>query len=230
MKVTYCPYCLNTTIVEDRAWGGMVQCEAPGCERFFATVKTSTPSSAPLFHTVPDQLVTAPLPVSTYGPTGPAPVREPVPIPRDDLPRLTGPHPCHNCNGMMTEPFGLRRATVVHHNPTQQAVCRTDVYSAIYHCPGCLTLLETPSNQWGTQVACPAEACRHVFTAPRDDLLHERAGDAKEGVPIDFPCPACGAALRCDTQRDGKPTTGHLAACLACRHVISLPASGERPR
>jgi hypothetical protein len=232
MKVTYCPYCLNTTIVEDRAWGGMVQCEAPRCERFFPTVKPGS-GSDPLVHAVPVDLVTSPLPVATYGPAGP-PVLD---LPRSDAPtRLTGPHRCPNCYrpddplllGEIHEPYGRRRWTVTHKNPYLPAPCRTDVYAAIYRCPACLTMLETPRHQWGQQVNCPVESCRHVFTAPRDDLLHRHVGDAREGVPFVFPCGGCGGSLRCDTLRDGQPTTGMLAVCVHCNHVVHVPASGKQ--
>src|SRR5262249_10751214 len=89
---------------------------------------------------------------------------------------------------------------------------------------------ETPSHQWGTQVACPVESCRAEFTAPRDDVLHRMEGDAREGVPFTFPCPACRRPLRCDTLRDGRPTTGFVVVCLhtECSQCVEIPAGGNQ--
>ena len=128
----------------------------------------------------------------------------------------------------MHQATGRRRDTVLHHNPDRPDNCRTDVYAALYHCPKCLAMLETPRYQWGQVVCCAVDACKATFVAPRDDLLHRQQGDAKEGMPFDFPCPACGGSLRCDTLRDGQPTTGLAAVCVHCHHVIAVPASGEQ--
>jgi hypothetical protein len=239
MKVTYCPHCLNTTIVADRDWGGTVQCEAPRCEKFFhSSHAAGSPSVLSLVSTPSLPVETSPQPVATYGPVGPPPFTDPDPPSNGALPQLTGPHRCQVCFdpddllrlGEMNEAFGRRRWSRTHHNPLREESCRTDLYAAIYRCPGCLSLLETPSYQWGTEVTCPVESCRRVFTAPRDDVLHRIEGDAKEGVPFLFPCPACGRHLRCDTARDGRPTTGLLVVCIHpdCRQRIEIPASGRQ--
>src|SRR5271155_5879462 len=102
-----------------------------------------------------------------------------------------------------------RRATIVRRLPAMGdqpagAPCRMDIYAAIYYCPNtqCQVLLETPSSQWGQVVACPA--CATAFEAPRDDVLHEHEGDAREGQVFRFACPSCGAPLRCDLTRNGR--------------------------
>jgi hypothetical protein len=101
-----------------------------------------------------------------------------------------------------------------------------DVYAAIYWCPtpGCGQLLETPSSQWGHAVTCPA--CKSSFEAPRDDVLHEHEGDAREGLVFRFRCPSCNELLRCDSQRDGRPMRGQRVVCLRCRNLIDVPGGG----
>jgi hypothetical protein len=118
----------------------------------------------------------------------------------------------------------------LHHNPQRTEPCRTDVYAAIYHCPRCLALLETPNYQWGAEVVCPVATCGAAFTAPRDDVLHRWEGDAQEGTTFLFPCPACGGDLRCDTLRDGLPTTGLIVVCTHadCLHCIEVPSGGSQ--
>jgi hypothetical protein len=102
-----------------------------------------------------------------------------------------------------------------------------DVYAAIYLCPHCdgATLLETPYYQWGKCVRCPV--CGGEFVAPRDDVLHEQAGDAREGVTMAFRCPGCNLPLRCDTMRAGGPITATCVVCFGCRHVLVVPGHGE---
>jgi hypothetical protein len=101
-----------------------------------------------------------------------------------------------------------------------------DVYAAIYFCPNalCGSLLETPISQWGLPVTCPE--CLTLFDAPRDDLLHEHQGDAREGQVFRFACPACSALLRCDSTLNGLPMAGKRVVCLTCRHLIEVPPGG----
>jgi hypothetical protein len=103
-----------------------------------------------------------------------------------------------------------------------------DVYAAIYYCPYCLpgTLLETPSYQWGQPLTCPV--CARSFDAPYDDVLHERTGDAREGITISFPCPNCHTVWQCDSTRGGSSITGTRVVCRSCLHVITVPSHGER--
>jgi hypothetical protein len=125
--------------------------------------------------------------------------------------------------------FGRRRWVTTHKNRWLSEPCRTDVYAAIYHCPHCRVLLETPAHQWGRRVTCPAETCQRAFVAPRDDVLHRHAGDAREGIAYVFTCPACRRHLRCDTLRNGVPTSGTLVVCIhpECRQCIEVPPVGR---
>src|SRR5687768_18067710 len=43
--------------------------------------------------------------------------------------------------------FGRRRWVTTHQNRWLLEPCRTDVYAAIYHCPRCRALLETPRSE-----------------------------------------------------------------------------------
>jgi hypothetical protein len=101
-----------------------------------------------------------------------------------------------------------------------------DIYAAVYFCPNtsCQALLESPSHQWGQGVSCPS--CGRAFTAPRDDVLHEHAGDAREGQVFRFRCPSCDARLECDSTRGGQPMTGQRVVCLSCRNIIEVPGGG----
>jgi hypothetical protein len=148
-----------------------------------------------------------------------------------EKPRLTGPHVCHACKGEINQAFGHRRATIIHRLPAHGDKpagdpCRMDIYAAIYTCPNtvCRTLLESPSNQWGEMIACPA--CETRFLAPRDDILHEHAGDAREGQVIRFRCPSCHTTLRCDSTLQGHPMTGQRVVCNFCRNIIEVPGGG----
>lgn len=238
MKVTYCPHCLNTTIVADSDWGHVVECEAPRCEKPFLTGAANAATDAPLVMASTLPVATSPTPVKTYGPVGPRPLDDLVLPPNEPLPRLTGAHRCQVCYhpddphelGILREPIGRRRWSTTHHNPQRSEPCRIDVYAAIYRCPGCLGLLETPSYQWGQEVTCPVESCQVGFIAPRDDLLHRHEGDAREGVSFVFPCPACRRHLRCDTLREGVPTTGLIVVCIhtECRQRIEIPSGGSQ--
>jgi hypothetical protein len=176
-------------------------------------------------------------PVETYGPSGPPPLIDLDPLTLGDLPRLTGRHRCQVCyrhdsssNAYLPGAFGRRRLVTEHHNTTLPEPCRTDVYAAIYKCPQCLRLLETPSYQWGQEVTCPYEACQKSFVAPRDDVLHRHAGDAREGLAFAFPCPACHRLLRADTLRNGASTFGTLVVCIhpQCRQRIEVPPIGRQ--
>jgi hypothetical protein len=102
-----------------------------------------------------------------------------------------------------------------------------DIYAAIYWCPtpGCRHLLETPSHQWGQSVTCPA--CKTSFLAPRDDILHEHEGDAREGLVFRFRCPSCNDLLRCDSTRNGQSMRGQRVVCLRCRNLIEVPGGGS---
>jgi hypothetical protein len=105
-----------------------------------------------------------------------------------------------------------------------------DIYAAIYLCPNprCQTLFETPHYQWGQRVGCPS--CASAFEAPRDDILHEREGDAREGLPFWFCCPSCSLSLRCDSTRAGRPMSGQRVVCLRCRQIIEVPGAGAAAR
>jgi hypothetical protein len=147
------------------------------------------------------------------------------------MPLLTGPHICRECQGRIDRALGRRRATIVHRPASRQVLltatnCRMDIYAAIYLCPNprCQTLLETPSYQWDQWIACPA--CSASFAAPRDDVLHENEGDAREGTPFQFRCPSCHLSLRCDSMRWGQPITGQRVACPRCRQIIEIPSAG----
>jgi hypothetical protein len=229
MKTAYCPYCNNHTLVDDRDWGLTVQCEAPRCERFFLAGGAAGQRS--------DAETVAATP-------SPRPPAKPVPTPRRQVahqpaPRpesyLTGPHRCQVCQGDIPQPVGRRRCTILHapdrtKRPDLADNCRTDVYAAIYRCPHCHVVLETPSYQWGQPVACPH--CGTGFTAPFDDVLHRHEGDSREGSVFQFACPACDRTLRCDTQREGRPTRDLPVVCVHCHHLIAVPGAGkavERP-
>ncbi len=133
------------------------------------------------------------------------------------------------CQGTITLPVGRRRCTILHHpdrsadSPPRDG-CRTDIYAALYRCPHCQVVLETPSYQWGQTVTCPC--CRGDFTAPFDDVLHRHDGDAREGDTFQFPCPACGEALRCDTRGQGQTACGLPVVCVHCHDVITVPGGG----
>lgn len=256
MKKTNCPYCNNTTYVDDRDWGLTIQCEGPRCEKFFTTAHLAEVERLARHFALPD--LSAAL-AGTDHSTGPRPsAPEEPPIPRipgktsrygfgypfpspshpapSATPRLTGPHRCQVClgelrNGDAPIAFGESRLTLLHTLERGRSLvlldnCRTDIYAAIYHCPGCLTLLETPSYQWGQSVSCPVTSCGAQFTAPFDNVLHRRKGDAREGLTFEFPCPACGHLLLCDTMREGQPTAGLPVVCVHEPHLILVPGSG----
>jgi hypothetical protein len=217
MRLTYCTHCARPTYVEDNEWTGDVQCDAPGCGKVFRHVQRR--------------------PVETYGPAGPPPLIDLDPPNFGPLPRLTGRHRCQVCsrhdtssNAYLPGAFGRRRWVAEHKNPSMPEPCRTDVYAAIYKCPLCLRLLETPAYQWGTEVTCPYEQCQKSFVAPRDDVLHRHAGDAREGLAFVFTCPACRRHLRADTLRNGQSTFGSLVVCIhpECRHRIEVPPIGRQ--
>src|SRR5262249_28725809 len=63
-------------------------------------------------------------------------------------------------------------------------------------------------------------------TAPFDNVLHERQGDAREGQPFRFACPACDGVLACDTLRNGESTRSLPVVCLHCSHLIHVPGGG----
>jgi hypothetical protein len=162
-----------------------------------------------------------------YGIEPKAPSKDEAQAPAEALPlHLTAPHRCQVCRGEIHQPLGRRRCTVLHRpiNSDMPDNCRTDVYAALYRCPSCRVRLETPSFQWGLTVRCPA--CHNDFTAPHDNVLHERQGDAREGQPFRFACPACGNSLECDTIRHGRPTPGLPVVCLHCSHLIHVPGGG----
>ena len=219
MKSAYCPYCNNHTYVDDRDWGLTIRCEAPRCERFFLTGSpTRQPSDA-------EQVASVPGPAR-------APSRRvaaPAPVPTRPEPALTGPHPCQVCGGHITQPTGRRRATILHQpdrsrRPELVDNCRTDIYAAIYRCPDCRGILETPRYQWGLSVTCPH--CGGDLVAPHDDVLHRHEGDAGEGPVFQFSCPACDRSLHCDTHRQGRPTRDLPVVCIHCHHLIAVPGSG----
>jgi hypothetical protein len=221
MKIAYCPYCNNHTIVADRDWGLTVQCEAPRCERFFLTGPAGrAPSDA--------QVVAAsPPPPRIQRPT-PRPVPPPAAAKQPES-HLTGAHFCQVCQGRISQPVGRRRATILHQpeRPPGSAPrdnCRTDIYAALYRCPHCHVVLETPSYQWGKTITCPL--CLGDFTAPYDDVLHRHGGDAREGNTFQFPCPACGQSLRCDTFRQDLPTRDLPVVCVHCHDLITVPSGG----
>jgi hypothetical protein len=208
MRRERCPYCHGTVEVSDADAGKSVQCDKVRCGKFFVA-GVLPPVDAPV---------------------NPAPHRD---APVTMRPQLTGPHRCPVCLGEYNQALNRRRCTVVHRPARTDADdtrdhCRMDVYAAIYFCPCCSpgTLLETPASQWGTKVTCPI--CKATFRAPRDDVLHERAGDAREGVAMQFACPACERELRCDSLRDGQSIAGTRVVCLHCRHLIEVPPHGER--
>ncbi len=200
MRRQRCPYCNGLVDLLDSDLGKMVQCDKVRCAGWFlASAEHSTPAN-------------------------PSP---PPPPPPPPTPVLTGPHRCLVCGGETTHVFNRRRCTVIHRPAGQPDNCRMDVYAAIYLCPYCdgATLLETPAYQWGRSVTCPV--CHRAFEAPRDDILHEQAGDAREGVTMAFRCPSCDRELRCDTRRAGQPITGTRVVCLSCRHLLVVPPHGE---
>jgi hypothetical protein len=225
MKTAYCPYCNNHTLVDNRDWGLMIQCEAPRCERFFlAGAPAAQRSDA-------DQVAAAPVRRSTQPPAhsqAPPPPQRAT-SPSKPEPHLTGPHRCQVCHDDIPRALGRRRATVLHQPdrarwPDLVDNCRTDIYAAIYRCPSCREVLETPRYQWGRPITCPL--CQADFTAPFDDVLHRHEGDACEGPIFRFPCPACAGALRCDTRRQGLSTRDLPVVCVHCHHVITVPGAG----
>jgi hypothetical protein len=134
------------------------------------------------------------------------------------------------CKGSIVKPLGRRRCTILHHPERGPGTapadnCRTDVYAALYRCPACREVLETPSYQWGQPVTCPL--CKGEFVAPYDDVLHRHEGDAREGDTFEFSCPACGRPLRCDTFRQGRPTRDLPVVCLHCHDLINVPGGGQ---
>lgn len=229
MRSTFCPFCLNTVHIDDREWGTLVECDGPGCTHLFhAGGGRGAPDVAALVALPAEPVATQPRPVETYGPAGPVPLHDPEPEPGSAPPLLTGPHRCAVCRGEIHEAFGLRRHGLTHHDPARAESCRTDVYAAIYHCPVCRVLLETPAYQWSSEVQCPH--CTTMFIAPRDDVLHRHEGDARADAVFLFPCPACTQPLRCDATREGQPTTGLYVVCIhfACRHRIEIPMQVQR--
>jgi hypothetical protein len=133
------------------------------------------------------------------------------------------------CQGAIPRALGRRRATVLHQpdrtlRPDLVDNCRTDIYAALYRCPGCHAILETPRYQWGGHVSCPL--CHAGFTAPFDDVLHRHEGDVREGAVFRFSCPACGKSLRCDTVRQGEPTRDLPVVCVHCHDLVTVPAAG----
>jgi hypothetical protein len=143
---------------------------------------------------------------------------------------LTGPHYCQVCQGAINQPVGRRRWTILHHpdreqHPTLTDNCRTDVRAAIYGCPNCHVMLETPRYQWGRPVTCPQ--CHDDFRAPFDDLLHRHEGDAGPGDVFQFACPSCQKPLRCNTHREGQPTRDLPVVCVHCRIIITVPSAGQ---
>jgi hypothetical protein len=217
MRRARCPYCNNVNVIAEADWGQIARCEAPRCGRIYQSGAAQSLSS------VTDATSTPPA----------SPRRRPAapsvtPLPK---PRLTGPHVCHACQGEINQALAHRRATIVHRRAAQEgqpagAPCRMDVYAALYYCPNpsCQTFLETPSYQWGREVTCPA--CQSPFLAPLDDVLHEHAGDAREGQGFRFRCPSCDATLQCDSTREGKPVAGLRVVCRFCHIVIDVPAGG----
>lgn len=199
-----CPKCGQPKSFLDDEGGLLVQCDSAGCHRHF--------------------LVAGGRPIESHAP--------PMLFFRVDSARpafITGPHRCRNCDGKISKPLKLRRATIVHPKAgAPEERCRLDLYACVYFCPHCLdgTLLETPYYQWGEDVHC--ERCDRTFEAPRDDILHEFAGDAREGTPFGFPCPSCAKLLRCDPTFRGTPTPGARVVCRACLHMITVPSHGER--
>jgi hypothetical protein len=224
MKTTYCPYCNNHTYVDDRDWGLTIQCEGPRCGQFFlAGVGAAQRCDAQVVATTP--------PPRTTSSSRPARVPQQPTAARPPAPEshLTGPHLCQVCKGDIRRSIGRRRATVLHQpdrtlHPELTDNCRTDIYAAIYRCPHCREVLETPSYQWGLVVTCPC--CHGDFTAPFDDVLHRHVGDASEGIVFQFSCPACDRRLRCDTLREGRPTRDLPVVCVHCHHLISVPSAG----
>jgi hypothetical protein len=224
MKIAYCPYCNNRTIVADRDWGLTVQCEAPRCDRFFLTGAGGRALSDAQLVAASPPTPRLPDPIARRVPP-PAP--QPAPSARTES-YLTGPHRCQVCQGAIGQPVGRRRATILHHSEALPGAvprdnCRTDVYAALYRCPRCHVVLETPSYQWGQAISCPM--CRSDFTAPYDDVLHRHDGDV-EGDVFEFPCPACGKALRCDTHRQGRPTRDLPVVCVHCHDLVNVPSGG----
>ena len=204
MRRQRCPYCQGMVDVLNSDLGRMVQCDKVRCAGWFLVT--------------PEQSVEL----------DPAP-SEPAILDAPGKPRLTGPHRCLVCSGETSHVFNRRRCTVVHRSqlPDRPDNCRMDVYAAIYFCPHCIgeTLLETPFYQWGRDVTCPV--CTNTFQSPRDDVLHEHAGDAREGVTMAFRCPSCASELRCDTIRRGQPITGTRVVCFRCQHILIIPGHGE---
>jgi hypothetical protein len=220
MRRAHCPHCNNVNVIDDEEWGQLTQCEAPGCRRIFMTGGQAG-----------EKANSAPPPPPSPAPRQPAPPPVAAPTPLSLKPLLTGPHICRTCQGQIKQALGHRRATIVHRPAAREVLasaanCRMDIYAAIYLCPNplCQTLLETPSYQWGQDVTCPS--CATWFEAPRDDVLHEHDGDAREGMPFRFRCPSCDAPLRCDSTRAGQPITGQRVVCLRCRQIIEVPGAG----
>ena len=218
MRRARCPHCNNVNVIADDEWGQLTQCEGPRCRRIFMAGGLSSEQ---------DDDPSPPTP----SPPRPAPRAAPATVFPPPMPLLTGPHICRDCQGRIDRALGRRRATIVHRPASRQVLqaatnCRMDIYAAIYLCPNprCQTLLETPSYQWDQWINCPS--CAISFEAPRDDVLHEHEGDAREGVAFHFRCPSCDFALRCDSTRLGRPIMGQRVACLRCRQIIEVPSAG----
>jgi DNA-directed RNA polymerase subunit RPC12/RpoP len=207
MKTVRCPYCENHMPIADNEWGTTVECVAPGCGRFFLSG-----------FGMPGWQPPEPTPTPAPRPARPSEPEPPRPHPREPL--LTGPHRCLVCAGEIHTPYGLRRHTILHRAGPEP--CRTDVYAAVYFCPGCgeQALLESPSYQWGQEGECPR--CHHKFVVPRDDVLHERPGDRGDAPAFTFACPQCAGTLECETR-----FAGARVVCRHCRHVIEVPPAGD---
>jgi hypothetical protein len=239
MRRAHCPHCNNVNVIDDEEWGQLTQCEAPGCRRLFMTggKQSETEGSPPpvpprpagsLHHATP-----AP-PVPSAVPRPGAPVAAAA-VQAPPKPLLTGPHVCHTCRGEIGQALCHRRATIVHRAAARDgqppgATCRMDIYAAIYFCPNprCQTLLETPRYQWSERVTCPS--CSTSFEAPRDDILHEHEGDAREGIPFRFHCPSCYLPVCCDSTQSGRPMRGQRVVCPRCRQIIEVPGAGTAVR
>jgi hypothetical protein len=214
MRSVRCPHCENVNLVSDAEWGQNFRCEGPGCNRVFRpggahATRTPAPRSEHGVVAVPSR--TEPRRPSLTVPSAPA--QQPI--------HLTGPHYCRICGIALAVPFRIRRGTICHalrtSDPSRREPCRTDVYAAIYRCPGCLEWLDR-------EVVCPC--CGLSFLAPRDDVLHEMSGDAREGVPFGFACSSCGLPLQCDRTRQGQPLVGQRVVCFFCHHLIQVPSAG----
>jgi ssDNA-binding Zn-finger/Zn-ribbon topoisomerase 1 len=192
-----CPYCYYDLPISEDQWGDTVKC--PRCAHFF---DTDTPQQG------------RPQPA----PYGPPVVLGPAGFPSALDTHLTAPHECHHCTRPVERPTGLRRSTQI----CPHCRAKTSIYTLIYWCPTCPTLLETPERLAGQQVTCPA--CGKGSPVPAD-LAFRQGHGPRDDARFTFEAPCCSERLEAL-----KSSAGGRAVCPACLHAFVVPRYGDALR